>query len=117
MDTGVETASFHKWSSKDDGGLDYRSGCPAVALVMPGPAWALLWKLSCALQDTQLIAGLDPLEAGSILSSAPWRDPPAWGTEMQAESRGQALHVLVEAGDLLMTWLESEREELRKSSS
>ena len=60
---------------------------------------------------------LNPLEAGSILSSAPWRDPPAWGTEMQAESRGQALHVLVEAGDLLMTWLESEREELRKSSS
>lgn len=36
---------------------------------------------------------------------------------MQAESRGQALHVLVEAGDLLMNWLESEREELRKSSS
>lgn len=47
----------------------------------------------------------------------PLERPTGLGAEMQAESRGQALHVLVEAGGLLMNWLESEREELRKGSS
>lgn len=31
MDTGVDTASFHKRSSKDDGGLGYRSGLPSCS--------------------------------------------------------------------------------------
>lgn len=117
MDTGVETAAFYKWSSRDDGGLDFRSGLPS-------------WGTSDAQGQTGLCCGNSPVHCRTLSSSlatatrcrqhtvqCPLERPTGLGAEMQAESRGQALHILVEAGGLLMNWLEGEREELRKSSS
>lgn len=56
MDTGVETASFYKWSSKDDGGLDYRSGLPSCGT-------------SEAQGQTGLCCGNSPVHCRTLSSS------------------------------------------------
>lgn len=96
MDTGVETASFYKWSSKDDGGLDYRSGLPSCGLVKPrGQTGLCCGNSPVHTQDTQLIAVTHEMQG--ILSRVPWRDPPAWGQRCRQKA-GDRPSVLVEAG-------------------
>lgn len=88
MDTGMETASFYKWSTKDDGGLDYRSGLPSCGTSeAQGQTGLCCGNSPCALQDTSLSLASTQEMPGAYCQVSPG-ETHRLGAEMQAESRG-----------------------------